>query len=71
MKYTPVNMQEVLLQIDKKYIIYNLILKQICVSFIYVQYDNFKRVFKAVEDMEGPMAKNIQTHFLLSDLLAK
>ncbi|XP_072027531.1 acidic fibroblast growth factor intracellular-binding protein-like [Amphiura filiformis] len=35
------------------------------------QYDNFKRVFKTVEDMEGPMVKNIQTHFLLSEELAK
>ncbi|XP_071800291.1 acidic fibroblast growth factor intracellular-binding protein-like [Asterias amurensis] len=35
------------------------------------QYDNFKRVFKAVEDMEGPMVKNIQTNFLLSEELAK
>ncbi|XP_071507217.1 acidic fibroblast growth factor intracellular-binding protein B-like [Diadema antillarum] len=35
------------------------------------QYDNFKRVFKTVEDMEGPMVKNIQKHFLLSEELAK
>ncbi|XP_041467595.1 acidic fibroblast growth factor intracellular-binding protein B-like [Lytechinus variegatus] len=35
------------------------------------QYDNFKRVFKTVEDMEGPMVKNIQNHFLLSQELAK
>ncbi|XP_038075875.1 acidic fibroblast growth factor intracellular-binding protein-like [Patiria miniata] len=35
------------------------------------QYDNFKRVFKAVEDMEGPMVKNIQANFCFSELLAK
>lgn len=35
------------------------------------QYDNFKRVFKTVEDMEGPMVKNIQNHFLISEPLAQ
>ncbi|XP_077997432.1 acidic fibroblast growth factor intracellular-binding protein-like [Glandiceps talaboti] len=35
------------------------------------QFDNFKRVFKMVEDMEGPMFKNIRVHFLVSEKLAK
>ncbi|XP_071963646.1 acidic fibroblast growth factor intracellular-binding protein-like [Antedon mediterranea] len=35
------------------------------------QYDNFKRVFKAVEDMQGSMVKNITDNFLLSKELAK
>ncbi|XP_070578907.1 acidic fibroblast growth factor intracellular-binding protein-like isoform X2 [Ptychodera flava] len=35
------------------------------------QFDNFKRVFKVVEDMEGPIVKNIQSHFLISERLAK
>ncbi|XP_033110521.1 acidic fibroblast growth factor intracellular-binding protein-like isoform X2 [Anneissia japonica] len=35
------------------------------------QYDNFKRVFKTVEDMQGSMVKNITENFLLSKELAK
>uniref|UniRef100_W5KF70 Fibroblast growth factor (acidic) intracellular binding protein b n=2 Tax=Astyanax mexicanus TaxID=7994 RepID=W5KF70_ASTMX len=35
------------------------------------QFDNFKRVFKVVEELKGPLAENVQHHFLLSDLLAK
>uniref|UniRef100_A0A4X2JUK2 FGF1 intracellular binding protein n=1 Tax=Vombatus ursinus TaxID=29139 RepID=A0A4X2JUK2_VOMUR len=35
------------------------------------QFDNFKRVFKVVEEMRGSLAGNIQQHFLLSDRLAR
>ncbi|NP_001161534.1 FGF intracellular binding protein [Saccoglossus kowalevskii] len=35
------------------------------------QFDNFKRVFKMVEDMEGPIVRNIQSHYLVSDELGK
>lgn len=35
------------------------------------QYDNFKRVFKTVEDMQGPIVKNIQKNFLISEPLAR
>ncbi|KAL4648886.1 acidic fibroblast growth factor intracellular-binding protein, partial [Arapaima gigas] len=35
------------------------------------QFDNFKRVFKVVEELKGPLVDNIQKHFLLSDKLAK
>ncbi|XP_068785684.1 acidic fibroblast growth factor intracellular-binding protein [Struthio camelus] len=35
------------------------------------QFDNFKRVFKAVEELRGPLADNIQHLFLLSDGLAR
>ncbi|KAG9339010.1 hypothetical protein JZ751_024413 [Albula glossodonta] len=35
------------------------------------QFDNFKRVFKAVEELRGPLVENIQHHFLLSDRLAR
>uniref|UniRef100_A0A8C9TNL0 Fibroblast growth factor (acidic) intracellular binding protein a n=1 Tax=Scleropages formosus TaxID=113540 RepID=A0A8C9TNL0_SCLFO len=35
------------------------------------QFDNFKRVFKVVEELKGPLVENIQTHFLLSDKLAR
>lgn len=35
------------------------------------QYDNVKRVFKAVEDMPGSLVANIKQHFLLPDELAK
>ncbi|XP_067831743.1 fibroblast growth factor (acidic) intracellular binding protein a isoform X1 [Heptranchias perlo] len=34
------------------------------------QFDNFKRVFKVVEEMKGPLVENIQQNFLLSDRLA-
>ncbi|XP_015681950.1 acidic fibroblast growth factor intracellular-binding protein [Protobothrops mucrosquamatus] len=34
------------------------------------QFDNFKRVFKAVEELRGSLVENIQQHFLLSDRLA-
>lgn len=34
------------------------------------QFDNFKRVFKLVEEMKGPLVENIQQNFLLSDQLA-
>ncbi|XP_030424518.1 acidic fibroblast growth factor intracellular-binding protein isoform X1 [Gopherus evgoodei] len=35
------------------------------------QFDNFKRVFKVVEEMRGSLVENIQQHFLLSDRLAR
>ena len=35
------------------------------------QFDNVKRVFKTVEEMPGSLEKNIQTHYLLSDDLAR
>ncbi|XP_065143077.1 acidic fibroblast growth factor intracellular-binding protein B isoform X2 [Paramisgurnus dabryanus] len=35
------------------------------------QFENFKRVFKVVEDLKGPLVENIQHHFLLSDDLAR
>ncbi|XP_041094010.1 fibroblast growth factor (acidic) intracellular binding protein a isoform X1 [Polyodon spathula] len=35
------------------------------------QFDNFKRVFKVVEEMKGPLAENIHQNFLLSDRLAR
>ncbi|XP_030637941.1 acidic fibroblast growth factor intracellular-binding protein B isoform X2 [Chanos chanos] len=35
------------------------------------QFDNFKRVFKVVEELRGPLVENIQHHFLLSDALAR
>ncbi|RXM91724.1 Acidic fibroblast growth factor intracellular-binding protein [Acipenser ruthenus] len=34
------------------------------------QFDNFKRVFKVVEEMKGPLVENIHQNFLLSDRLA-
>uniref|UniRef100_A0A8C1UUC3 Fibroblast growth factor (acidic) intracellular binding protein b n=1 Tax=Cyprinus carpio TaxID=7962 RepID=A0A8C1UUC3_CYPCA len=34
-------------------------------------FDNFKRVFKVVEELKGPLVENIQRHFLLSDVLAR
>eukprot|EP00062_Callorhinchus_milii_P027672 gi/632991255/ref/XP_007884544.1/ PREDICTED: acidic fibroblast growth factor intracellular-binding protein [Callorhinchus milii] len=34
------------------------------------QFDNFKRVFKVVEEMKGSLVENIQQNFLLSDRLA-
>ncbi|XP_028839874.1 acidic fibroblast growth factor intracellular-binding protein B [Denticeps clupeoides] len=35
------------------------------------QFDNFKRVFKVVEELKGPLVENVQHHFLLSDALAR
>uniref|UniRef100_A0AAY5KHX3 Fibroblast growth factor (acidic) intracellular binding protein a n=1 Tax=Esox lucius TaxID=8010 RepID=A0AAY5KHX3_ESOLU len=35
------------------------------------QFDNFKRVFKVVEELKGPLVENIRQHFLLSDQLAR
>ncbi|KAG9475295.1 hypothetical protein GDO78_003634 [Eleutherodactylus coqui] len=35
------------------------------------QFDNFKRVFKVVEEMRGALVENIQQNFLLSDKLAR
>ncbi|XP_041948565.1 acidic fibroblast growth factor intracellular-binding protein B-like isoform X1 [Alosa sapidissima] len=35
------------------------------------QFDNFKRVFKVVEELKGPLVDNVKRHFLLSDSLAK
>ncbi|XP_004852419.1 acidic fibroblast growth factor intracellular-binding protein isoform X2 [Heterocephalus glaber] len=35
------------------------------------QFDNFKRVFKVVEEMRGSLVDNIQQHFLLSDRLSR
>uniref|UniRef100_A0A672Q673 Fibroblast growth factor (acidic) intracellular binding protein a n=2 Tax=Sinocyclocheilus grahami TaxID=75366 RepID=A0A672Q673_SINGR len=34
------------------------------------QFDNFKRVFKVVEELKGPLVENIRQHFLLPDQLA-
>uniref|UniRef100_A0A3B4Z3S6 Fibroblast growth factor (acidic) intracellular binding protein a n=1 Tax=Seriola lalandi dorsalis TaxID=1841481 RepID=A0A3B4Z3S6_SERLL len=36
-----------------------------------VLFDNFKRVFKVVEELKGPLVENIRQHFLLSDKLAR
>ncbi|XP_071276594.1 acidic fibroblast growth factor intracellular-binding protein isoform X2 [Agelaius tricolor] len=35
------------------------------------EFDNFKRVFKAVEELRGPLAENIQQLFLLPPALAR
>ncbi|KAL7885827.1 hypothetical protein AOLI_G00061220 [Acnodon oligacanthus] len=35
------------------------------------QFDNFKRVFKVVEELKGPLVENIKQHFLLPDQLAR
>lgn len=35
------------------------------------QFDNLKRVFKTVEDLLGSLVENIQTHYLVSEALAK
>ncbi|KAK7869135.1 hypothetical protein R5R35_006599 [Gryllus longicercus] len=35
------------------------------------QFDNIKRVFKAVEEMSGSIVQNIRTHFLLPEELAR
>uniref|UniRef100_A0A8C4QXR4 Fibroblast growth factor (acidic) intracellular binding protein b n=1 Tax=Eptatretus burgeri TaxID=7764 RepID=A0A8C4QXR4_EPTBU len=35
------------------------------------QFDNFKRVFKVVEEMKGSLVENVQQHFLLSEKLAR
>ncbi|XP_066502271.1 acidic fibroblast growth factor intracellular-binding protein B-like isoform X2 [Hoplias malabaricus] len=35
------------------------------------QFDNFRRVFKVVEEQRGPLVENVQHHFLLSESLAK
>lgn len=35
------------------------------------QFDNVKRIFKAVEELPGPIVPNIQKSFLLSEELAK
>lgn len=35
------------------------------------QFDNIKRVYKVVEELTGPLTKNIQTHFLLPEELAR
>ncbi|GAB6029329.1 hypothetical protein CHUAL_005096 [Chamberlinius hualienensis] len=35
------------------------------------QFDNIKRVFKAVEDLRGRLVHNIRNHFLISETLAK
>ncbi|XP_078516584.1 acidic fibroblast growth factor intracellular-binding protein [Lissotriton helveticus] len=35
------------------------------------QFDNFKRVFKVVEEMKGSLVENIQHNFLLSDRLSR
>uniref|UniRef100_A0A3Q2XG78 Fibroblast growth factor (acidic) intracellular binding protein a n=1 Tax=Hippocampus comes TaxID=109280 RepID=A0A3Q2XG78_HIPCM len=35
------------------------------------QFDNFKRVFKVVEELKGPLVENIRQHFLLSDKLGR
>ena len=39
--------------------------------FLFFKFDNVKRVFRTVEDMMGSLVKNIQTHYLLSEELAK
>lgn len=35
------------------------------------QFDNIKRVYKVVEELPGPLTKNIQSHFLLPEQLAR
>ncbi|CAL8306127.1 unnamed protein product [Arctogadus glacialis] len=35
------------------------------------QFDNFKRVFKVVEELKGPLVENIRQNFILSDKLAR
>lgn len=43
---------------------------KVTVAF-FSQFDNFKRVFKVVEELKGPLVENVQHHFLLSDSLAR
>lgn len=51
---------------------YILIETPACYFFQFVfQFDNFKRVFKVVEELKGPLVENIRQHFLLSDGLAR
>lgn len=44
-------------------------IKDIVASF--TQFDNFKRVFKVVEELKGPLVENVKHHFLLSNSLAR
>lgn len=37
----------------------------------FFQFDNFKRVFKVVEELKGPLVENIRQNFILSDKLAR
>ena len=39
--------------------------------FFVFQFDNFKRVFKVVEELKGPLVENIRQNFILSDKLAR
>jgi hypothetical protein len=43
------------------------------VFFLYYrrQFDNVKRVFKVVEDMQGSVVQNIRNNFLLPEELAR
>jgi hypothetical protein len=41
------------------------------VLFYRRQFDNVKRVFKVVEDMQGSVVQNIKTNFLLPEELAR
>ena len=55
-------------------VIFTFILWSYSLSFyahILFQFDNFKRVFKVVEELKGPLVENIRQHFLLSDQLAR
>jgi Acidic fibroblast growth factor binding (FIBP). len=40
-------------------------------AFYRRQFDNVKRVFKVVEDMQGSVVHNIKTNFLLPEELAR
>jgi hypothetical protein len=40
-------------------------------AFYRRQFDNVKRVFKVVEDMQGSVVQNIKTNFLLPEELAR
>jgi hypothetical protein len=40
-------------------------------TFYRRQFDNVKRVFKVVEDMQGSVVQNIKTNFLLPEELAR
>ena len=39
--------------------------------FGFFQFDNVKRVFRTVKDMMGSPVKNIRTHYLVSEEIAK
>ena len=53
--------------ICKKIIFHKLLNEFLCRR----QFDNVKRIFKMVEDLQGSVIMNIKFHFLLSEDLAK